>query len=144
MTMIKFRAKRTDNGEMVEGYYIKLAECSSDGESETGRYIHFIVDPENLCFGPEPDGYYDTFALCPILPDTIEQKIGGEWMKPEVVEKLQAENDEYSRRILGHMKGEDVESRCTECERKFWHLDDEPIFCPYCGQVKHRRNGGRP
>ncbi len=53
---ILFKAKRTDNGEWVEGYYVKYQPCASRPE-----YVHGIVptyasalymikiDPDTLC-----------------------------------------------------------------------------------------------
>ncbi len=34
--------------------------------------------------------------------------------------------------VQSHMKGEGVKVICRSCSKNFWHVDDQPIVCPFC------------
>ena len=69
-----YRAKRIDNGEMIEGYY---------------------------CYD-EDDGHniYEKGFLNEINPDTLEIKIGDNWFSPEYVESIFKKLGEFGLKRL--------------------------------------------
>ena len=78
MREILFRAKRNDNGEWVEGYYVKT-RLGTDTE------------PSNAIFVPWKQNRFEQWGWIRILPETLFQftglfdKIGQKIWKPDVV-----------------------------------------------------------
>lgn len=40
---------------------------------------------------------------------------------------------DLQRRNLAHQKGEAIDATCHVCGKAYYHVDDEPIRCPFCG-----------
>ena len=64
MREIKFRGKRTDNGEWVEGYYYKAKYCRTDDE---------LCDYITV---PHPEEYNEPSSHYIINPETVGQYTG--------------------------------------------------------------------
>ena len=64
-----YRAKRVDNGEMIEGYHAKQIVGTLED------VVDIIVDAE-------------TYFPTEIIPETLEIKIGGHWFKPDEADRL--------------------------------------------------------
>jgi hypothetical protein len=65
METILYRAKRKDNGEWVEGYYVKFRG------RRTGKYYHSIFPVDDA--GSVDDSVYDLYT---IIPETLGRLIG--------------------------------------------------------------------
>ncbi len=55
---IKFRGKRIDNGEWIEGYYGKLLDPNGNGEQEK----HFIMQ-QTINFNPKTSVYFTDYEV---------------------------------------------------------------------------------
>jgi uncharacterized phage protein (TIGR01671 family) len=64
MREIMFRGKRVDNGEWVEGYYVKQG-------AETYIFVQSEVDK-----GIDLGGYLDCCQMYEVIPETVGQYIG--------------------------------------------------------------------
>lgn len=97
MRDIKFRGKRTDNGDLVEGYYVKTRDDVSLIYDNPARYGY---------------GATEGFAHV-VLFDTLEQNINGEWMKFEAVDRLKSQRDG----LLEAMKytTKEIQKACEDC-----------------------------
>lgn len=65
METVLYRAKRKDNSEWVEGYYVKFRD------RRTGKYYHSIVPVDND--SSVDDSVYDIYT---IIPETLGRLIG--------------------------------------------------------------------